>query len=200
MGRKPQITKEQILQNGLEMINEQGWGNVNITTLANRLECSTQPIVWHFGNMENFRAELLKFALAYVQQRIPQETPSPVCSFLQMGRAYVELSYKKPKLANFLLSEKAFWNSENSFGFVFDDTKNTPLSFAFSNALGVDVSTAKEFMKSVAVYTFGLVQTLSSESVEIDLDTAVKMYESFGVRFLTSCGLSRAKARGIYSL
>ena len=28
--------------------------SINIKTLANEIGCSTQPIVWHFDNMENY--------------------------------------------------------------------------------------------------------------------------------------------------
>lgn len=199
MGRKAQITKEQILQNGLEMINENGWENVNITTLAKRLNCSTQPVIWHFGSMENFRAELSEYVMDFIKGKFSDENKNPVSSYLEIGTELVKLAFEQPKLAQFMLSEKLLLDADSTFVFAFDDEKNTSLSFAFSNTLGIDVFTAKEFFKSVAVYTLGLLNTIASENISLDLENSLKMYQNFGVRFLTSCGLSRAKAKSFYS-
>ena len=56
MPTKPRIPQEKILKAAFEILNEDGYSNVNIKTIAKKLECSTQPISWHFSNMIEFRS------------------------------------------------------------------------------------------------------------------------------------------------
>ena len=59
LARKVQISKEMILQAALEMLIRKGYSAINIKTLSKEIGCSTQPLVWHFENMEGLRKALL---------------------------------------------------------------------------------------------------------------------------------------------
>lgn len=63
MGRKTRISKEIILRKALEMLIRDGYSSINIKTLSKEIGCSTQPLVWHFGNMEGLRNALAEYAL-----------------------------------------------------------------------------------------------------------------------------------------
>ena len=52
MARKTQISKEVILEAALKMLIRDGYSAINIKTLSKEIGCSTQPLVWHFDNME----------------------------------------------------------------------------------------------------------------------------------------------------
>ena len=58
MGRRTQITKEIILETALQMLIRDGYTAITVKTLASEIGCSTQPIVWHFENMNCFRVFL----------------------------------------------------------------------------------------------------------------------------------------------
>ena len=70
MPSSPKIPKETILQHALEMLIQDGYASINIKALAARIGCSTQPISWHFGNMENFRNALTEYALVYANKKM----------------------------------------------------------------------------------------------------------------------------------
>ncbi len=59
MARKTTISKEVILDAALKMLIRDGYASVNVKTLAAEIGCSTQPIVWHFENMEGLRLKAL---------------------------------------------------------------------------------------------------------------------------------------------
>ena len=65
MPSNPKIPKDMILKAALELLIESGYGNVTIKAVAKRLNSSTQPISWHFGNMEGFRKALAEYAISY---------------------------------------------------------------------------------------------------------------------------------------
>lgn len=56
MARKTQISKDVILQAALKMLIRDGYSAINIKTLSKEIGCSTQPLVWHFENMEGVPA------------------------------------------------------------------------------------------------------------------------------------------------
>lgn len=70
MPPKVRISKEKILETSLKMIIDEGYQAVNIKSVAQKLGCSTQPVSWHFGNMDNFREELLNTAVLYANKKI----------------------------------------------------------------------------------------------------------------------------------
>ena len=55
MPRSVQITKEKILTAALDVLIREGYSAVSIKSIARELNCSTQPIAWQFGNMDNMR-------------------------------------------------------------------------------------------------------------------------------------------------
>ena len=51
MARKTTIGKDVILEAALQMLIVDGYESINIRTLAEKIGCSSQPLVWHFENM-----------------------------------------------------------------------------------------------------------------------------------------------------
>ena len=98
MGRKIQITRAQILQAGLELIEREGAAAVQIKRLAASLGCSTQPILWQFGSMEAYRQALFQYAVEAVQQRIKPKGADAVLDFWRIGATYVDLAVDTPQL------------------------------------------------------------------------------------------------------
>lgn len=81
MPSSPKIPKEKILQTALNLIIRDGYDAVNIKTVAKELGCSTQPVSWHFGNMEGFRKALAEYALNYANSKLLSITESGIYTF-----------------------------------------------------------------------------------------------------------------------
>ena len=69
MPRSVQITKEKILTAALDVLIRDGYSAVSIKSIARELNCSTQPIAWQFGNMDNMREALTKEAVTYANKK-----------------------------------------------------------------------------------------------------------------------------------
>lgn len=85
MARKTQISKEVILQKGLELLIRDGYSSVNIKSLAKEIGCSTQPLVWHFENMEGLRKALSEYALNYANSKMCPTADNAIAAFEQVG-------------------------------------------------------------------------------------------------------------------
>ena len=76
-----------ILEAALRMLIRDGYPSINIKTLAAEAGCSTQPIAWHFENMEGLRRALTVYAREYAEKKIATCADNAVDAFEEMGRA-----------------------------------------------------------------------------------------------------------------
>lgn len=102
MPSSPKIPKEIILKTALELLIEKGYGNVTIKAVAERLNSSTQPISWHFGNMDCFRKTLAEYAISYANSKMKPKSQNSVSAFTEMGSAYVDIAFDSPNLFKYL--------------------------------------------------------------------------------------------------
>lgn len=61
MPPKPKITKENVLKTALELTREKGYEYVSARSLAERLQCSTQPIFRIYKNMDMLKKDLFEY-------------------------------------------------------------------------------------------------------------------------------------------
>lgn len=91
MPPRAKVTREEIVQGAAELVREKGAAALTAKALAQQLLCSTQPIFWVFGNMDNVRAAVREAALARFGEylREPQERAS---AYLSVGLNYIRFA------------------------------------------------------------------------------------------------------------
>ena len=70
MPAKKQVTRERILEAGLELLREGGPQALNVKELARRLNCSTQPIYLSFAGMDALRMELTGMCVDFFVEQL----------------------------------------------------------------------------------------------------------------------------------
>lgn len=154
MARKTQISKEIILQAALELLIERGFSEVNIKTLSKKIGCSTQPIVWHFDNMEGLRIALGKYAREYANKKLYAVDGNN--TFGKVGRAYIGIALHEPNLFQFLyLSGKSDLNMQNLDG-IKNDEENPVLIKNLSESLQISENAASRYLQDLIIYTHGI--------------------------------------------
>lgn len=102
MGRKTQITKEIILDAALQLLIRQGYAAINIKSIAAEVGCSTQPIAWHFENMDSFRRAFLDHCIRCAKERFTVQD-GPLDEMLERTASnYVRIAHKMPHLFRFV--------------------------------------------------------------------------------------------------
>ena len=102
MGRKTQITKEIILETALQMLIQDGYASITVKTLAAKIGCSTQPIVWHFENMNGFRKAFLEYCIDYAKSRFTVWNGSLDDLLTETARGYITIACNMPNLFRFV--------------------------------------------------------------------------------------------------
>ncbi len=99
MARKTQISREIILEAAFQLLLREGYAALNITSLAKEIGCSTQPIAWHFGNMDGLRTELLDYCVRFLGRIFCGIKSEHVVEQLEdISFGYVTLAFDYPNL------------------------------------------------------------------------------------------------------
>ncbi len=100
MPPKAKITKEMIVDAGVELVRESGIEHVNARAVAERLGCSTQPVMYHFQTIEEMKRAIYDKAdahhTAYLTD-IHGEKP-----MLEIGLSYIRFAQKEKQLFRLL--------------------------------------------------------------------------------------------------
>ncbi len=199
MARKVEIQKEKILAAGLDMLIRDGWPSINIKTLAREIGCSTQPIAWQFGSMENFRKELAAYALSYANEKMKPRGDNPLRTFLKIGCTYLDMAFDQPNLVKFLQVGYAGSRSSDGIGYIFNEEKSKALEKGLSMLLGITEEQAREFVVTAVIFTQGLTSMILSGAVDCQREKAYRMIQDAGIMYLTSVGITREKAAEFYA-
>ena len=170
MPTKPRIPKEKILKAAFKILIKEGYSAVNIKTIAKKLNCSTQPISWHFSNMNEFRKELALYALDFANNFMkPKDKEDP---FNAVGEGYLNLAFDYPNLFKFIYMNDS---SEINIGGVEDisnDEGNEELVCYFVDTYKMSKNSAKKYLTSVIIYTHGLMTMIVSKLITMSKNEA----------------------------
>lgn len=176
MARKTTISKEIILDSALKMLIRDGYSSINIKTLAAEIGCSTQPIVWHFENMESFRKALALYALEYSKpKRKPKDA---IKQFENLGKAFIKMAVREPNLFCFLyldISPNVKPYKLNDFSLRIDED-NMISRIAEQTGLS-EVKTASCIQNTI-VYSHGLATMIASGALKVSEKKAMSMIKN----------------------
>ena len=84
MPPKPKITREMVVDAAFEVARQTGSENINARTVSKQLNCSTQPVMYHFATIEALKKAAYEKADNYHTQylmHIPktQKELHPLC-------------------------------------------------------------------------------------------------------------------------
>ncbi len=102
MPSSPKVQKETILKTAFDLLLREGYGAINIKTVAQELGCSTQPISRQFGSMDGLRKELLVYGIEQLKPffSIKGEKVSDIVEGIING--YINLAFDVPNLYKYL--------------------------------------------------------------------------------------------------
>ena len=190
MARKVTISKEVILEAALKMLIRDGYSSVNVKTLASEIGCSTQPIVWHFENMEGLRIALAEYAMGYAAVKSASSFNSEVESFEFLGRAYVKMALKEPNLFRFLyLGESPLSKPYN----LKDIGKNKEMISKIAGQTGLNEEQVIRFVRNTVIYSHGIATMVATGMLKGTEKELMKMINDAADVFILNEGIDPKK-------
>lgn len=193
MARKVQISKDIILQAALNMLIRDGFSSINIKTLAKEIGCSTQPIVWHFDNMEGLRIALAEYARTYANNKMHLTGKNAVETFAYIGKAYVEIAVNEPNLFRFLYLEENKYKSVNNFEAIITSENNAELIRKMANYLGIPENNVGRYLQNTIIYAHGIATLVATNVITASEEEMMIMINRAADAFLMQEGVPANK-------
>lgn len=190
MGRKTTITKEMILQAAYEILESEGYDKVNIKTVAAKVNCSTQPVSWHFGNMESFRRELFGYCGAKMWGNIEamKEGKDAAHAFFETGKNYISIACDHPNVFRFLHIDDPSDLLEPGVNLM-DMLGDPGIVKQMAEETGKPVSEITDAIRDTIIYTHGLAVFMMWESTRLHKEQAFDMIFTQGKKRFADIGI-----------
>ena len=92
------VSKEYIKTEAFQMTKESGFQAVTARKLAERLNCSTQPIFRVYANMEELKVDLYEMATDYIRESMERYKGKSEPAYLSLSMAYVDIARNEKNL------------------------------------------------------------------------------------------------------
>lgn len=187
MPSSPKIPKETILQHALEMLIQNGYASINIKALAKRIGCSTQPISWHFGNMENFRNALTEYALDYANEKMLSSSEG-MWAFSNVGIGYIDIAYDEPNLFRYLYMSGESGYHAGGFDIFTTADANSAMIEQIAKQLDISADKVNDFFRNTIIYTHGLACFVVSGLIKATKEELYAMVHQGAYGFMLQAG------------
>lgn len=192
MPSSPKIPKETILQHALEMLIQNGYASINIKALAKRIGCSTQPISWHFGNMENFRNALTEYALGYANEKMLSASEG-MSAFSNVGIGYIDIAFDEPNLFRYLYMSGESGYHAGGFDIFTTADANSAMIEQIAKQLGISADKVNDFFRNTIIYTHGLACFVVSGLIKATKEELYAMVNQGAYGFMMQAGFELDK-------
>ena len=160
MPPRSKITREMIIDAAYEIVRESGEGSLNARSIADRLGCSTQPVLYVFRTMDEIRECVYQKADEYHSEYLMQTGENT-----SIWKNYIRFSVRERNLFRFLFQSNAF--SGRIQGLI-DDERLLPVLEAMSAQMGMEVKDIKKFFAAIYYPVHGIASLLANNSMEYD--------------------------------
>ncbi len=193
MARRVTISKEVILQAALNMLIRDGYSSINIKTLAKEIGCSTQPIAWHFENMEGLRSALADYTLAYAAGQVVLDGTNELAAFESMGRSYVRMAVREPNLFRFLYLGENTKGMVTSFKDIGTGAQGQERIGRIAAYFGITAESVKRYWQNTVIYSHGVATLVATGVIKATEEEMMDMINRAADGFLMQEGVPADK-------
>lgn len=181
MPPKEKVSKAMIQTAAFEMTKEYGFEAVTARKLAERLNCSTQPIFRAYENMDELRGDLFFMSSQYFADYMLGKKSRTQPIYLTMGMAYIELAIKEKNLFALIASVDDFGADPLGDALLNDD--NSQILEKLPDAEKLSDEDKQKLFTMVSIFTHGIATMIVSNRVKLTdketRDYITKAYEGF---------------------
>lgn len=174
MPPKPRVTRDMILNAAYAIAREEGAEQINARTIAQRLGCSTQPVLYHFDRMEDIRREVYHMADEY-QTACLMQLPEAQNPMLAMGLNYVRFAAQEKPLFRFLCQSDSFRGQ--SITTLTDSPELLPMLQILQQEASLTPPQAKAVFKALILLVHGCASLLANNTMEYNEDEIIPMLD-----------------------
>lgn len=164
MPPKFKITREMIVDAGAEIVRGQGIEGVNARAIAERLNCSTQPVLYSFKTVEEIKRAVYEKLDTFHTEYLMNVSDDDV--LLGIGLNYIRFAIDEPNCFRFLF--QSGYAKENSLLEMIDSEELLPVISAMMRAMEMSMEKTKEIFITIALFAHGYASIIANNSLEYD--------------------------------
>jgi len=165
---KAKITRDMVIDAAFAVARAEGVENVNARTVAQKLGCSTQPVMYHFATIGALKRAVYektdRFHTEYLMDTGQAENPS-----LEMGLNYIRFGMEEPHLFRLLFQSGLV--PENSVPQMMDAESLGPVLDAMGPAMKLDREQTKKAFLFLSLFVHGYASILANNALTYDEET-----------------------------
>ena len=168
MPAKAKVTKEMIVDAAFAIAREAGVENINARTVSERLNCSTQPVMYHFATIEELKRTVYATADSYHSEYLMKIKKTTKGAALGIGMNYIRFAIEEPHLFRFLFQSDYF--SGKTLLELIDADELTPVLSAMQNKLNMNREQTKKVFLTIFLFAHGYASIIANNSMKYDED------------------------------
>ena len=176
MPPKARITRDMVLDVAFDLVRTEGQAALNVRTLAQRLGCSTQPILYTFATVESLKAAVYEKADDFHTAYILPEGKEGAEALLRLGLNYVRFAHEEKHLFRFLFESNKFGGMDMNA--LLKGPGVGELVGILAAGLGCEAEAAERLFLTFFAVAHGLGSLLCNNAMAYDETECAKMLET----------------------
>lgn len=166
MPPRAKITKEMIVDTAFCIVQEQGIDKVTARSISEKLNCSTQPVLYHFSTIEEIKDNVYKKADEYHTgyiMNMEQDYGNPM---LAIGVNYIRFAMEERNLFRFLFQSNEF----AGFGILdlVESEEICPLLEVLKQELDMPMEQVKKVFSTLFIFVHGYASLYANNTMVFD--------------------------------
>ena len=171
MPPKAKITRELIIDAAFDIAKTEGAENINARTIAKKLSCSTQPVLYHFSTVEEIKKAAYAKVDAYHSLYLISDIEKCDSPMLEIGLRYIRFAHEEKHLFRFLFQSGKF--TGKSLPDLIDAEELKPILQIMQTTAQATEAQVKNIFLSVFLFAHGCASLLANNSMEYEEKTLI---------------------------
>lgn len=163
---KAKISREMVVNAAFDIARREGIESVNARSVAEKLGCSTQPVMYHFSKIEEMKRAVFEKAELYHSEYLMDLRNPEEGIMLGIGLNYIRFAIREPHLFRFLF--QSGYAVENSLIEMIDSEGIKPILGMMSGAMQLSFEQTKEVFLTISMFAHGYASIIANNSLEYD--------------------------------
>ncbi|MBQ9140245.1 MAG: TetR/AcrR family transcriptional regulator [Lachnospiraceae bacterium] len=163
MPPKVKITKEMILEAAFDIARTEGADKITARSISEKLNCSTQPVLYHFQSIEEIKSAVYRQADEYHTgyiMNMEQDCENPM---LAIGMNYIKFAREESHLFRFLFQSNEF--SGAGILELMDLEELSPILCILQQELEASLEEAKEIFATLFIFVHGYASMFANNTM-----------------------------------
>lgn len=170
MPPKAKTDRNKIVNAAFDLVRECGVQNLSARAIAERLACSTQPVLYHFKTVDEIRAAVIQKADSYHSDYIMRDIEASENPMLAIGSNYIKFGYEEKNLFRLLFQMS---NYSGQMTGLFEDDRLLPILAVLSERLSCSTARARCVFITLFAAAHGVASLLANNALEYDEEQSI---------------------------